>query len=415
MNNVRAVKKTQLRWLWIALFVAVVLSVLLATSRNAATYRDRTVTQWLQVPGSALPPEVINAFGLDPIPELLRAIQREPRSFDQAVHWVWRKLPAKAKPHFANHFCVDVRGTSSRAESWLKALGSDANAALPDLIEIALRHSDRFKRASAIHTLGLVGVGNPGALKALIDQLSDSDKLVRDSAATAIATFTTNGAPAVPALMSLVKSESEPFNSLLALGFIGSPARDAVPIIMGRLRESVLQGNVLTALSGIGSGDSATVTALIELIPTVEVGKKVQIVEALLKIGPPARSALPALSKLRDEETNILRLMAAMAIANIEQDLNNAFPVLIEALEGKLARSPSLTIYAPSEQSTLPHFIGLAPQSAAAWYLAEMGSTGKPALPYLEVALVAGDRQTKVLAARAIWRIRGEAVAPPSA
>ena len=114
---------------------------------------------------------------------------------------------------------------------------------------------------------------------------------------------------------------------------------------------------------------------------------------------------------VRDGETNILRLLAAMAIARIEQKPGEVIPVLIEALQGKLARDLPLIVYIPSHGVTLPDGFGLPPPETAAWYLAELGPVGRPALPHLESLRSTGNAWAQVLAARAIWRISGDAKA----
>jgi len=400
------------RWLLVIFLVAAVvtIAIMVRSSRGGPTYKGKTVVAWTEE--GTVPEEVINAFGADATPYLVAAWQRTPSDFNKAAWVLWGKLPASWRWRLRRWGPVDVPGASSRAAEWLRALGPDARAAVPALAEAALRHPDRFQRSFAINTLGLVGLGNHDALQTLAGLLNDPDDVVKDAATLAIVPFGTNGITAMPDLIKIVKSRPKPFNALLTLAFLGPDAREAVPVILERFKDPELRGNALTALSGIGSGNSGTASALVGSIGSLEAGEQVKVLETLLKIGPAAKSVPPMLTAVRDGQTNMLRLLAAMAIASIEQDPPEAMPVLIEALQGKLDRGVPLTIWIPSTRTTLREGFGLSPPAAAAWYLSQMDSAGQPALPNLKAVMAgAGHVWEKVLAARAIWRISGDATA----
>ena len=145
-----------------------------------------------------------------------------------------------------------------------------------------------------------------------------------------------------------------------------------------------------TSLSGIGSGDSRAAAALVGSIGSIEARDQAKVLETLLKIGPAAKGVTPMLTAMRDGQTNMLRLLAAMAIGSIEQNPAQAMPVLIEALRGKLDRRGPLTIWIPSTRTTMHEAFGLTPPAAAAWYLAQMGPMGQSALPDLEAVMTGG-------------------------
>ena len=130
------------------------------------------------------------------------------------------------------------------------ALGPDANAAVPDLIQLAFDSKDPFQRAYTAALVAMVGVESREALEAVIKLLHDSDQVVQDRAALAVVEFGTDAAPAVPRLIEIVRShpEGKPYSALMALAGIGPPGNTAVPAIVERLKQPELHANALSAL-----------------------------------------------------------------------------------------------------------------------------------------------------------------------
>jgi HEAT repeat protein len=95
----------------------------------------------------------------------------------------------------------------------LGSIGSDAEVAVPTLIQVAQTSTDWTSRSGAIHALGRIGTPNPDAIRFLQENLRDP------SAADTHAV------------------------SALSLGLIGAPAQNALPTLVERLESVVTQAD----------------------------------------------------------------------------------------------------------------------------------------------------------------------------
>ena len=143
-----------------------------------------------------------------------------------------------------------VRRNASYA---LTAMGA---AAVPALIE-ATKHPKWWVRATAVETLGNIGLAAEDAIPALIETLDDSSDRVRPAAAVALGTTSQSGSRAVSALIQALEQDYAPVRQAasLALARIGRHAHAAVPALQGVFEDEdrYTRGHAVHALYRIGT------------------------------------------------------------------------------------------------------------------------------------------------------------------
>ena len=143
------------------------------------------------------------------------------------------------------------------------------------------------------------------------------------------------GAEVVPALISIVESESSDLQceAAQALGRMGEEAETAIPTLTSLFRSGGCSDfGIIYSLANIGS---AAVPVFIEALEDEDEDEDIRIDAArgLGEIGEDARDAVPALIEaLNQEGSGIFKAAVARAIGSIGEDARDAVPALIEAL-----------------------------------------------------------------------------------
>jgi HEAT repeat protein len=198
----------------------------------------------------------------------------------------------------------DERGPanlSGRAFAVMAAMGPDARDALP-VVWDAYKEN---QTPSAAYFLGAVGTAAPEAVPRLMTLLLDPD-----------------GQYARPAAAE-------------ALGRVGPPAADAVPRLKDALHDCQLRVRVWAAFALIRiTGESKP---YLPLIISALRDEPDAAAEALRRLGPAARSAIPALIKALDDDRAWVRGGAVRALGAFRADAKETVPALI-ALVGREER-----------------------------------------------------------------------------
>jgi hypothetical protein len=296
----------------------------------------------------------------DPLPELVRTL-RGPSPADRAraakdlgrLGWLARDaLPALVR-------ATDDEDGKVR-EAAAQAIGQMGPDALPPLRRL-LQHEDKYVRRQAVWALGRLGPLARPALADLSAALRDGDPRTASGAAQGLGNLGADGADAVaalaeamrgtnivlcrlaakalsqigcPALATLIAhlQHTDPFvrgESALAIGWIGPPARSAVPFLAKLVRGADRPGlhdtpppvgGLTPGAVGKGVG-SEVVTPTAPPAPAADAAPdetcRVYAAQALGKIGPVATAALPELKaaarfgpdQLRDAARQALRLI----------------------------------------------------------------------------------------------------------
>jgi bilin biosynthesis protein len=230
-----------------------------------------------------------------------------------------------------------------------ETLGEIGEPATPFLEAALTHHENVVVRRAAAKTLTLIA--DASAVPTLLHSfLNDEDTVVRSSSAGALAR---TGEAAVPALLDILASTDQPEDikghAAWALAFIGSEAADylyqslnnasldvrcAVIGALGHVAQEQsdkkscnLLVSALTDLEPLIRTEAAAALAQVNYPPAVphlilavqdaDLDVRKAAINALGKIGD--RSALNSLQALLNDEENVIRVLAKLAIAQIER------------------------------------------------------------------------------------------------
>jgi HEAT repeat protein len=219
-------------------------------------------------------------------------------------------------------------------------LVQNAVETLVDLGPKALKHMDKLLkhpqlRFYALPLISRLGPDAAPAVPALVAALkaepnteeTEEDEIFRREAQFALAEIGPAATDAVPTLIASLDSKRDDIvtSASYALGKIGPDARAAVPALRQNLNnpKEIVQFASIRALLRILPREPRLVpVARVRLLKGLE--SDVEFVRAecaatLGEIGRAAKSALPQLRKLLDDESEMVRNAAAEAIKKIEQ------------------------------------------------------------------------------------------------
>jgi HEAT repeat protein len=212
----------------------------------------------------------------------------------------------------------------TQAAEAIRAFGVDAGPAVPALVEMLKDRSPWFREMIRA-TLCAIGPGAKAAVPALIRALEE--KSARDPSAviTVLGSIGPAAKDATPLLIAALEDPSLRREAVEALCGIGPAAKDAIPAIKRAIRSAKTSESftpvvapvfLLNELHKLGPD---VVPLLVEELDEEGRGYQIRSAEALGKIGPPARSAVPHLMKLLEHGNPDLRLEAACALWKIEK------------------------------------------------------------------------------------------------
>jgi HEAT repeat protein len=231
-----------------------------------------------------------------------------------------------------------------------------------------LESSDPLERAKAALALAdaCSAPGSDKIVEGLVKELSSNAPAARYEAAKLLAEFCANGNSAVPALIELLKKDSDPTVRAAAarsLGYLADPKSDAVPALVKAIvdKDPRVRRNAVAAIHRIHPGptvvlplvvpvlsDADPATVAQALASVSELGEKVvpAMIEGLKNekarywallvladIGPAAKGAVPEIKKALSDSKVEVAMQAALTLAAIGPDAKDASPELIAALD----------------------------------------------------------------------------------
>jgi len=124
-------------------------------------------------------------------------------------------------------------------------------------------------------------------------------------------------------------------------------------------------------------------------------------------------SALPALGHAQQDVNPVVRVLATAAVARIKGTPETAVAGLMEQLRNKSPASGDLPWWVRRrfEGPCIFKALGFTHRQAAAWLLGDLGPQAQAAVPLLTDAMSSGDAWLRPIAARAVYRITGQAQA----
>lgn len=210
----------------------------------------------------------------------------------------------------------------------LSRFGPAARKAAAALITL-LKKGDSGEREEAIRCLGRIEAEPAAVVGPLIGALSDAKDNISEMAARLLGRI---GDPAIAALTEALadKKVKRPGHAALALAMIGPPARGATDRLIALLKanDENTRGLAVYALGYVADGAEKVVSALVDVLKNDPSAYRVQMyaAEALGRIAPPARAAIPALTEALKHTSEPVRQAAAAAIENIKSPVPRSNP-----------------------------------------------------------------------------------------
>ena len=288
-------------------FLAAAISVFLLLRREPQ-YEGRTITEWLDDwaarKNSPKATEALRHIGIDALPYAVKNLALNDSSWRSNYTTIQAKMPRWLQKYFTKPkpLLQDVDGANV-----FHCVGSNSLAHAIAL----LKHDSPTVRRSAAWGIGSLRRQYPEArraMPALIDALSDSDRMVRFHAALALKEMGAEGSNAVPALTRIVDNKTPPSTNndfyvraaaASSLGKIGPVAASALPVLKAALQEShsYFRGHVATAILRINGDVETALPVLLAEMPGTIGDSKWEWIIALGEMGPRAKAAVPQLKK----------------------------------------------------------------------------------------------------------------------
>ncbi|HEY2837542.1 MAG TPA: HEAT repeat domain-containing protein, partial [Pirellulales bacterium] len=208
-------------------------------------------------------------------------------------------------------------------EHVLLTLAELGDRAVPVLISAV---KEPKMRDAAIRGLARIGPPAKDAVQVLTTMLTDKNPQVIADAATALASIGPGSVSATSALTALLANPDADVRGAAtnALGTIGPPAKGAVPALLKQItgQDPMLCVASVWSIHRIDPENKALAPAatpvLIRILTSENPESRYQAAAALGDLGPAAKSAVSALTKLADDPDENVRRMVGAALAKIQ-------------------------------------------------------------------------------------------------
>ncbi|MFQ5504834.1 MAG: HEAT repeat domain-containing protein [Planctomycetota bacterium] len=245
---------------------------------------------------------------------------------------------APAVPRLAELLAAEnarIRKASAHA---LIGIGKAGSAAFPALRK-ALRDPSEAVRAEAVTAIGLLGPVAREVLPELVGLLANGTQLVSHRAVACLRQLGATAAPAVASLIELLPHDDQGVRvrAILALAGIGQAAVPALLEALGDVqRPGRVRRGAAQAFGEIGSAENGVLEALIKAARSEDVILRMQVAQALSRLGARARPAEGTLRGLLADRDKDVRLAAANALGFIGKRLEKkTIQLLIDAIKGR--------------------------------------------------------------------------------
>ncbi|MEK7485905.1 MAG: HEAT repeat domain-containing protein [Planctomycetota bacterium] len=261
----------------------------------------------------------------------------------------------------------------SRAKNAIHSLRINTKSEISKIV-LSLKHPNPEIQIDALDLLIMLGPEAEEAVPALILALQDMTYNVRYRTLAALGSIGTKAASAVPEMTKLYAKENWILKSTVinAVSSINPDAPELLPLLKDAFHHENLQlrQHALLITSRLGK---KIVSLLPELLQALEEKNfRLKAIEALARIGPEAKEAIPALSKILEQsassEENVLilealsrmeiplpeltpqflkllddtnmnvRLKAAETMGRMNIEVEKVIPILITAIEHELEK-----------------------------------------------------------------------------
>jgi len=293
---------------------------------------------------------------VEQVPDLIRGLSNTNPVVRTRCAKELGKLGPGAKDAFSHLVAAAEDRDQPVREAAVHALGGFGTMALSTLVTFLL-HSDKYVRRNAVWSLGKLGPQAKPALPSLCQALRDEDPRTASGAAQALGSMGEKAADAVAALAEAMRGTNvvlcrlaakalsqvgrpamatlishlknhDPFvrgEAAVAIGWIGSAAEEAVPVLIDMLAPNVSARTPPHGSQKTQHHHSGTVTPVVSTpivtgeTTTVDIARS-YAAQALGRIGPAANAAVPTLLHVVDDPCEQVRQMAETALRQIQCD-----------------------------------------------------------------------------------------------
>jgi HEAT repeat protein len=176
------------------------------------------------------------AIGTNAIPTLLRLIQHR-----DSRRGYWQFSLAHKAPFF-RIVRISAHSPNNEALMAFRALGTNAGPAVPQLMEIYKRESDRDTKDWVLPTLIQIGPPAEAAVPMLLRILAETNIWLRENAVQALAAIHADAPVVVPALIPCLRDPDAMIRlaAVIGIGRYGKAAKSAAPALLELLRDPKL-------------------------------------------------------------------------------------------------------------------------------------------------------------------------------
>ncbi len=212
---------------------------------------------------------------------------------------------------------LDVPELRSNAIETLGKVGEDAKPAIPKLTEFASSGPDDL-RLAAMQALNGIGRPAAAALPTLYKAMSAENRDLRIQALLALDRIETNDDQLHPIVLAALQNETGAVRRTAAqvAKRFGDGAQDCVPALLSMLDRDTDRPTAIATLRAMKIHDIAQ---LLSVLDDRSFTVRIFVCEALAKLGPEAKEALPALQKKADGDIDAVKSAAQKAIEQINK------------------------------------------------------------------------------------------------
>lgn len=333
----------------------------------------------------------------------------------------------------------------NRAAEALAGLGKNAEAAIPELLELVQKTTvDDVEKMTRPRKPNERGTPAPGPVQALrkigkpaipmvLPLLKNEQAIVRYQAALVFSGLTLGPASdeakalltdvqvALAAERTLPTGQMYVFEELMSAATrLGADPEGQVKLLMELLAsdDEVVRYRATNMFRSMGPKAASAVPKLQELLDDPEAVIKVAVLDVLRAIGPAAKSAAPAVGKLADSKDENVARAAVQTLKVIGTGHAAAVPTLVKLLESNdrnvvIEAANALATAGPAAEAAvgaLAKLLGdenthLEERQALLAALAGIGPTAKAAVPVVTKLAADRDPQTRTAAVACLGKI----------
>ncbi|MBM3834140.1 MAG: hypothetical protein FJ403_12900 [Verrucomicrobia bacterium] len=384
---------------WIVI-LAVIFGASSLSRRVEPRHGGKPISHWIQQRDE----RVVLQLGTNVLPYLVRNLEPKDSWSAKLKAKLWPQLPPFMKRALQKP--VPAKTLRDSAVYGLLVLGRHAAPATSSLLELARNDSDRYLQLFAATSLLRVAPEDPRTQKEVLRLLREGHPTAFSDLTTALRYAGAHGQFAVPALIERVNEPGQLSHmALTGLKGIGRAAEGAVPHLLPLLKGANAEA-ALEALIAIEPTNPEVIGILEETFRD-RPPQRVRVMQVFVSMRQNARIAAPFLRSCLTDDNQLVRVLAAFASGKLENSSTNTLSVVVSALMS--TNRPNENEYWVVEPDLAFGKSLFGPQTAAAFYLGQIGPDAAPAASApRNAALEDRALNRRIWPAHALWRVAHE-------